>query len=134
MSGETNLVKLVQSMKPILNNGEYVFTTVKSIADIPRTDVLCEFREQEGVTLVLERQKADLLNLKYDYIASWITLSVHSALDAVGLTAVFSSELARNGISCNVLAGYYHDHIFVNKNDGTRAVEVLQRLAQNYNG
>ena len=70
-------------------------------------------REAEGYTVVLNRQVADSLALDYNFVASWITLTVHSALDAVGLTAAFSNALAQNGISCNVVAGYYHDHIFV---------------------
>ena len=94
MAAETNLTQLIKGMTPQLNEGSYVFVTVKDLSKISRNDTICEFKESEGTTLVMEQQKADELNLTYDYVAGWITLKIHSALEAVGLTALFSSELA----------------------------------------
>ncbi|MFZ1751182.1 MAG: ACT domain-containing protein [Saprospiraceae bacterium] len=131
MAGETNISKLIKNMTPKLNVGEYVFCTVDDITIIDRRDTICEFKEDEGTTLIISRDKADELHLRYEYVASWITLMIHSSLEAVGLTAVFSDALAQQGISCNVIAGYYHDHIFVDKRDAERAMSALVVLSQN---
>lgn len=132
MSGEQNLKKIIKAMTPKLNGGEYVFVSVKDVSKINRNITICEFKEKEGITVILEKNKADELNYSYDFIASWITLQIHSSLDSVGLTAVFSTELAKNNISCNVIAGYYHDHIFVDKNKSDKAIEILKELSKNY--
>jgi hypothetical protein len=67
--------------------------------------------------------------LEYHFTAAWITLRVHSALDAVGLTAAVSLALTDAGISCNVVAGFHHDHLFVPHTRAADAVRVLEALA-----
>ncbi|MGU9854765.1 ACT domain-containing protein [Pseudomonas sp. LF245] len=129
MAGETALATLLRSMSPHLNDGDYVFCTLPDQHIPAGCEVIGSFREQEGLTLIVERQHAEQAGLAFDYVAAWITLNVHSALEAVGLTAAFASALGQAGISCNVIAGYYHDHLFVGRADAERAMQVLRQLA-----
>ncbi|MEU3903454.1 MULTISPECIES: ACT domain-containing protein [Streptomyces] len=130
MSGESDLRKLLSGMRPELNEGRYVFCTVPGATAPPAgTAPVATVLEAEGLTLVLRQEEADAAGLAYDYTAGWITLRVHSALDAVGLTGAFAAELAAHGLSCNVIAGYHHDHLFVAADRAAEAVAVLQELA-----
>jgi hypothetical protein len=129
MSGETNLAQLLRTMTPVRQPGTYVFCTIPSLEELDLREIVSFFKEQEGVTVILPQATADQLQLAYSYEAAWLTLTVHSALEAVGLTAAFSRALADAQISCNVVAGYYHDHIFVAVQDADRALQVLQQLA-----
>lgn len=131
MTGETKLTTLLRNMSPELFEEDYVFASVRNLPEtLPLEQILCFFREKEGITLVLSKSKADALGLPYQYIASRITLNIHSALEAVGLTAAFATALAKENISCNVIAGYYHDHLFVDQKDAQRAMAVLKSLSQ----
>jgi hypothetical protein len=131
--GEKNLAQLIRTMKPVLNPGDYVFCTMPKgsakLESIGRSETICEFKEKEGTTLVLERSIADNKGVAYEYVAAWITLDVHSSLEAVGLTAAFGKALTESNISANVIAGYYHDHIFVAKKDADKAISVLSEMS-----
>ncbi|MGO2659701.1 ACT domain-containing protein [Mycetocola reblochoni] len=85
--------------------------------------------EEESTTLVLTEHAAAAHGLDSGPRFSWLTLTVHSSLEAVGLTAAFSTALAVEGISCNVLAGHRHDHLLVPVADADRAVAVLRGLS-----
>ena len=128
MQGETNLSILLKNMKPTLHAGEYVFCTTNNVTHIDEAEILMSFKETEGTTLILKKEIADNHKLQYPFVAAWITLTVHSSLDAVGLTAAFANALAAENISCNVVAAYYHDHIFVNSIDAEKAMLVLKNL------
>lgn len=130
MSGEKPISALLRGMSPVLNEGDFVFCTVADASALLGTDVLGTFREKEGFTVIIERERADALGLEYNFVAAWITLTIHSALDAVGLTAAFATALGKAGISCNVIAAFYHDHIFVAKDDAAKAIDVLQALSR----
>lgn len=129
MSGETDINILLKTLTPKLNVGDYVYCTVNSLNDIDAGKVLGSFNEAEGCTIILKKEIADDLGLSYSYITAWITLTVHSSLEGVGLTAAFSSALAKAGIGCNVVAAYYHDHIFIAKADAEKAMGVLKKLS-----
>ncbi|MDF0729551.1 ACT domain-containing protein [Pseudomonas entomophila] len=130
MPGETSLTQLLSGMRPSLNEGEYVFCSVPDLAVLQGEAPLGSFREPQGLTVILERIKAEALGLAYSYTAAWITVTIHSSLEAVGLTAAFATALGNASISCNVVAAYYHDHIFVATQDAHKAMAVLQGLAQ----
>jgi hypothetical protein len=137
MAGERDLQKLLTRLRPEVTPGRYVFCTFP-VKVPPGLRPVVTVAEPEGVTAVVEQQEADALRLDYTFPAAWITLRVlpqpsaggtPSALDAVGLTAVVAGRLAEHGISCNVVAGYYHDHLFVAADHAERAVRVLEELA-----
>jgi hypothetical protein len=131
MTGERDLAKLLSGMKPQLNHGRYVFTTVAGDRGVPAgVAPVVTVAEDEGLTLVVPQEEADAAGLAYDYVAGWITLRVHSALDAVGLTAAFATALAEAGLSCNVVAGFHHDHLFVPHERAEEAVALLTALAR----
>jgi hypothetical protein len=130
MSGETNLQALLKTISPKLNEGDYVYCTVTTLNNVDPKEIIGIFKEEEGWTVILDKQLADNLGLSYTYISAWITLTIHSSLEAVGLTAAFATALGNEGISCNVVAAYYHDHIFVAKRDAERAIMALTKLSQ----
>jgi len=114
MSGELNLTKLLQSMKPVQHPDEFVYCTLpQDKVQTLKVDAVCWFVEAEGVTLILPKREALRLELNYIYECRMITLNVHSSLDAVGFMATITSKLAEAGISVNPVSAYYHDHLFV---------------------
>ncbi|MBI3218803.1 MAG: ACT domain-containing protein [Bacteroidetes bacterium] len=129
-TGQTNLNELLKSMKPKLQAGQFVFCVVEDVSSVNPNDIIMTFREDEGNTLIIKKETADQIHLSYSFVASWITLTVHSSLAAVGLTAAFSKALADEGISCNVVAAFYHDHIFVDKKDAEHALAILTELSE----
>jgi hypothetical protein len=130
MHGETHLNTLLASLKPELQQGEYVFLTTAEVPDVDLSQAVCTFREKEGLSVILPREIADQQHINYTFIASWITLNVYSSLESAGLTAAISNALNEENISCNAVAAFYHDHIFVAREDGERAMEVLKKLQE----
>lgn len=130
MVGETNLAKLLQSISPQLMPEQYVFCCVQGrFADYQSLSPIAMFRETEGLTLVVTKEQAIANNLAFESVFSGITLTVHSSLDAVGLTAAVATKLAEYDISANVIAAYYHDHIFVQTEKAELAMKALREFS-----
>lgn len=130
MSGERDLDKLLPALAPTLIPGEFVFCSFEHDLYGAHVELepIASVQEPEGLTLVIPRSKADEHDIGYESVFRGITLNVHSSLDGVGLTAAFSAVLAERGISANVVAGYYHDHVFVPNDLAALAVETIRSL------
>ncbi|MBD1584782.1 ACT domain-containing protein [Pseudoalteromonas sp. S16_S37] len=130
MAGETNLEVLLSAMQPELLDTEFVFITIAGgqYGDAVNLSPKAMFLEQEGMTLVIPKRTADEFGHGYESVFQCITLNVHSSLDAVGLTAAFASKLAEHDISANVIAGYFHDHIFVQCDKAQQAMAALKSI------
>lgn len=122
------LSEMLTALAPTLHAGTYAFVSVPFDRDFAGLDPVATFREDEGLTLVLDEERARAAGLPILFRAAWITLSVHSELAAVGLTAAVSAALADAGIACNVLAAAHHDHLFVPVESAQAAIDVLRRL------
>jgi hypothetical protein len=123
----SNLNQLIREMQPRLHHSVYAFCNLQKDALIPECTISW-FRESEGISVIVPIEIAQRSGLSIGFEAEWITLEVHSDLSAVGLTAAVSGALAQAGISCNVVAGYHHDHLFVPAGRGQEAVNLLLEL------
>lgn len=131
MSGITDLSTLLAGLEPVLVDGEFVYATVPSgnLHDYLALEPIGLFFETEGLTLILPKEAADRVGLASSAPLRCITMMVHSSLEAVGMTAAMAAALTKEGISANVVAAYYHDHIFVPAADAERAVIALRALS-----
>jgi hypothetical protein len=129
MPGEMNLALLCEKMAPTLHQGTFVYCCLPRERFPLPIEPLCSFKEAEGVTVILEKEAANALNLKYQYECAMITLTVHSALDAVGFVAIISNELANRNIPCNVVSAFHHDHLFVPYSQRDQAMDALRAVA-----
>ena len=127
MADRSELDRLLVGLEPELAAEPYVYALGPAPAG---TAVFASVEEAEGTTLVLTRDEADAAGLRAEWAAARITLRVDSTLTDVGLTAAVSSALAARGISCNIVAGLAHDHLFVPEDRGAEALELLRTLAR----
>jgi hypothetical protein len=128
VSGERDLARLLAGLDPVVADEPYVFAVLPDRTLPPGLRPFATVDEDEGLAVVVLRADADRLRLAYDYVAARITLRVHSDPAAVGMTAAFSHVLAEAGLSCNVLAGFFHDHLLVPWDRADEAVGLLRSL------
>lgn len=128
MRGETDLGKMLKSLTVSRRPGTYVFVGADEQVQLGQ-GIEALLVEDEGTTVVVTSTSAAANGWTYEFEAAWLTLDVHSDLEAVGLTAAFSAALAEQGIACNVLAGLFHDHLLVPLSDADRAIACLESLA-----
>lgn len=131
MAGITDLEQLLAQLNPQLREGVYVFCTRPTLPQALLEEAVGCFREAEGWTLILPEAAARQGELAYSLRCAWITLQVHSDLAAVGLTAAVAMALAAANLPANVVAAFYHDHLFV---PAERAQEALAVLRQRFPG
>ena len=127
MSGETDLDKMLATLDVERRPGRFAFVS----GDHPglRAAAVAMIEEAEGTTLVVPVDAARSAGIDIEFEAAWLTLTVFSALEAVGLTAAFSAALGAVEIPCNVLAGYHHDHLLVPVDRADDAIAALRALA-----
>lgn len=127
MVGEQDIGRLLAGLSPALCGRDWGYATVASMP--AGLAVFATVSEDEGLTLIARMADLQAAGLAAQGPMARITLTIHSALEAVGLTAAVSSALAQERISANMVAGFYHDHIFLPAADADRAMTVLKALS-----
>lgn len=130
MSGNTNLQEVLNSLQVSCDEVEYGFATATDDTTISSKEVLCIFHEAEGLTIVASKDYLSAKDFTFEGTYAKLTIEVHTSLELVGLTAVLAKALADNGISANVIAAYYHDHVFVQYDVRQKATDILLGLKQ----
>lgn len=127
MNGHTSLEYLLAHAQPRLDATEYVFASFPGAryADLAWMKPLASIQEEEGLSLVIERETAELAGISTEVLFCRISFEIHSSLEAVGFTVAISSKLAEKGICANIMAGFFHDHVFV---PSARAGDALLAL------
>lgn len=121
---------MLANMTPVLKDGAFVFCATKDADVIARAVPLAlgSFREEESMTLILGRADALALGFAGEMPMRRIVLEVFSSLEGVGLTAAVAGALAAEGIPCNMVAAFHHDHVFVPADMAERALAILSDM------
>ena len=123
--GETDLAAMLATLSVQRRPGVFAYIAVQ----VPTPGLIAAahavVKEGRLTTIVLPVDAAARAGQAADVQFAWLTLTVQSSLDAVGLTAAVSARLAAIGIPCNVLAGYHHDHLLVPVDRVDDAINVL---------
>ncbi|RWD59238.1 MAG: ACT domain-containing protein [Mesorhizobium sp.] len=131
MTGETDLQKLLASMTPQPLPEIYVFATLAPGVTLPNgLDPVMQFREREGLTLIVPEDQAEAAGLAGTFRCRMITLNIHSSLEAVGFLAAITTRLAAAGMGVNPVSAFYHDHLFVPADRADEALAILAKLVE----
>jgi hypothetical protein len=126
------LDELLRSLDPHLNPGAYAFVSLPKGHPIESSTAVAFIREAEGISVVMDAAAAAAAGFTITQTYAWISLSVHSDLQAVGLTAALSQALAAAQIACNVVAGARHDHLFIPAHQAQAAMSELLALQRQH--
>ncbi|WP_390912009.1 ACT domain-containing protein [Pseudosulfitobacter sp. SM2401] len=129
MTGETNLNTLLGTMSADLIDDLFVFVTLKDRTMPDGLSPRMMFQEAEGITLILTQAQAQAHDLPFEFPCRMITLNIHSALEAVGFIAHIATELAKQDMGVNPVAGFFHDHLFVPDGREQDALTVISKIA-----
>ncbi|HWL45859.1 MAG TPA: ACT domain-containing protein [Ilumatobacter sp.] len=127
MAGETDLAAMLATLTIERRPDAYTFVTGsewQALASAAAATIV----EVEGPTYVATVTDCRRLGAPVGFEAAWLTVTVHSSLEAVGLTAALSGAMAHAGIACNLLAAFHHDHLLVPWERADEAVAVLAAL------
>jgi hypothetical protein len=131
VTGESDLETLLGAMQPRLHDDEFVFCFLAEDMPVPAAVTpWMTFREDEGLTLIVERGMAEAAGLTSAFACRMITLRVHSSLDAIGFLAAITTRLAAAGISVNPVSAFHHDHLFVPADRAEAALAILHDMAR----
>jgi hypothetical protein len=128
--GEHDLGTLLQQMTPSVHPEVFVFCCFADGQPPAGLTPVCTFHETEGLTAIVPLNQAQALGLAHQFESRMVTLTVHSALDAVGFLARISAALAAQGIACNVVSAFHHDHLFVPRDRLEATIQVLDGLGR----
>lgn len=128
MSGSINLNETLKSLKVACDDVEYGFASIDNESSVNSRDVLATFQEDGRLAIIAPKDYLDSQGIDYEGAFAKLTIDLHTSLELVGLTAVIATKLAEHGISANVVAAFYHDHIFVQYSLREKAVKLLESL------
>lgn len=124
----SDLAVLLASMRPELHAGTWAWCALPPGTAIDGVEAIATVHEAEGLSVVVAEPDALARGWPVAFRSAWITLTVHSDLAAVGLTAAFARALGDAGVPCNVVAGVHHDHLFVPVARAAEAMAALHAL------
>src|SRR5262249_30797034 len=127
MSDGRDLKAVLATLDVAREPGVFVVAKLADGDDAP-AGARAALREHEGLTVVLPREDAVAAGLPFVFEAAWLTLTVDTSWELVGLTAAVAARLAEAGIPANVLAGYHHDHVLVPVDRADDAIAALRSL------